>query len=118
VLALVLAAIHLPRGLMVHWWFKPLPDGLRVEWFRPMRYLEQQYFFRQIEEVDDLCRRHAIDAETAREVLEERHIKLDLDWENNWQFLRGAEPSESRPFKSVEEARRILAPETDRQQQD
>ena len=110
-LAVLLAAIHLPRGLMVHWWFTPLPDGLSIEWFRPMRRLEQQDSFRQIEEIDELCRRHAIKAETAREVLGELHMRLDVEEENDWQFLRGADPSESRAFKSVEEARRILLQE-------
>jgi hypothetical protein len=110
-LAVLLAAIHLPRGVIVHWWFEPLPDGLRVEWFRPMRRLEQQDSFRQIEEIDELCRRHAIKAETARKVLGELHMRLDVEEEDDWQLLRGADPSESRAFKSVEEASRILSRE-------
>ena len=109
-LALILFAVQVPRGLMVHWTYTILPDGLAIHWHLPMTHLEQQTAFRHIEEVDGICRRHAITAETARKALGDFRVPLD-EGEDNWQFLSGADPSGAGPFKTEEEALEIFAKE-------
>jgi len=107
-LAMILFVIQLPRGLIVNWSLTPLPDGLNIHWHLPIKHLEQQEAFRHIEEVDELCRLHAIKAETARKVLGVFRVPFDDEAENNWQFLRGASEFAHEPFKTEEEARKIL----------
>jgi hypothetical protein len=106
--ALILFAVQFPRSLFVRWRFTLLSDGVSIKWQWPVNHLEQQAAFRHIEEVDEICRRHGIKAEMAREVLPEFHVPLEDDQENNWQFLRGAD---SGPFKTEEEAREIFEKE-------
>lgn len=75
---------------------------------------QQAADLRRIEEVDALCRRHRISADTARQVLPPFDIAGCYEREVNgrvlsgWDFLHGSD--EPRPV-SAAEARRLLNPE-------
>lgn len=60
----------------------------------------------RVEEVDEVCRRHQIKVETARQALGKFPVPLANDWNDGWLLLRGsATPRDV----SMEEARRLLA---------
>ena len=88
----ILFLIQLPRGLLAHRWFDPVP---------------QTEVLRQIEEVDARCRAQHISADAARSALGWLEIPFCGNRKNGWDLLRGSDtPRELTPG----EIERLLAP--------
>ena len=69
---------------------------------------QQQSVLRQIEAMDERCRRGKVSRETARQALPRLEIPWCYERENGWDFLRGSSEPEA---MTAEEARRLLADE-------
>jgi hypothetical protein len=121
--------VQFPRSIMGYWvnpFDEPVADRPKnngpgegtgkdvhaVGWLTKVRTIgqnetvtKQEQALRQIEEVDERCREHHIDAQTARAALGWLEIPLSFHCENGWSLLRGS--PDPRPV-SIDEARRLL----------
>jgi hypothetical protein len=91
ILIALLFLLHLPRGIGAGW-------GAEYE--------PQQAVLRHVEDVDALCRRHHISAETAQAALPYLEIPNAFRRENGWEFLRGSPDPD--PTITPEQARALL----------